>query len=40
MQKWIDGENGRNYLEIDGIRIIFENGEIVGWYNPSLDKVV
>lgn len=26
---------GRNYAEIDGIRIVFENGKIEGWYNPG-----
>lgn len=26
---------GRNYIEIDGIRIVVEDGAIVGWYNPG-----
>lgn len=26
---------GRNYAEIDGIRIIFEDGRLEGWYNPG-----
>ena len=26
---------GRNYAEIDGIRIIFEDGHLEGWYNPG-----
>lgn len=26
---------GRNYIEIDGIRLVCENHEIVGWYNPG-----
>lgn len=26
---------GRNYAEIDGIRIVFEDGKLEGWYNPG-----
>ena len=26
---------GRNYAEIDGIRIVFEDGVLEGWYNPG-----
>ena len=28
------------YYEFDGIRLIIENGELVGWYNPELDTVI
>lgn len=27
--------SGRNYIEIDGIRLVFEDGNIHGWYNPG-----
>ncbi len=26
---------GRNYIEIDGIRIVVDDGAIEGWYNPG-----
>lgn len=26
---------GRNYAEIDGIRIVFEDGKLEGWYDPG-----
>ena len=26
---------GRNYAEIDGIRLVFEDGRLEGWYNPG-----
>lgn len=28
---------GRNYAEIDGIRIVFEDGVLEGWYNPGTE---
>ena len=28
---------GRNYAEIDGIRIVFEDGVLEGWYNPGAE---
>ena len=27
--------SGRNYIEIDGIRLVCDDGNIVGWYNPG-----
>ena len=27
--------DGRNYIELDGIRLVIDNHEIVGWYNPN-----
>lgn len=27
--------SGRNYLEFDGIRLVVEDGNIHGWYNPG-----
>ena len=27
--------SGRNYIELDGIRLVFEDGNIHGWYNPG-----
>ena len=29
--------SGRNYVEFDGIRLAFEDGELHGWYNPWCD---
>lgn len=31
---------GRNYAEIDGIRIIFEDGVLQGWYDPRPENNV
>ena len=31
---------GRNYAEIDGIRIVFEDGRLEGWYNPGPAETV
>lgn len=28
------------YYEFDGIRLIIEDGELVGWYNPNLNEAV
>lgn len=28
------------YYEFDGIRLIIEDGKLVGWYNPELDTVI
>lgn len=27
--------SGRNYIELDGIRLVVEDGGIHGWYNPG-----
>ena len=27
--------DGRNYIELDGIRLVIDDHEIVGWYNPN-----
>ena len=27
--------SGRNYIELDGIRLVVEDGCIHGWYNPG-----
>ena len=29
--------DGRNYIELDGIRLVIDDHEIVGWYNPGCD---
>ena len=29
--------DGRNYIELDGIRLVVDDHEIVGWYNPWCD---
>lgn len=26
---------GRNYIELDGIRLVCDDHRIVGWYNPG-----
>ena len=28
------------YIEIDGIRLIYEDFKLTGWYEPSLDRIV
>lgn len=28
------------YYEFDGIRLIIEDGELVGWYDPNLAEVI
>ena len=30
---------GRNYIEIDGIRIVVEDGTVHGWYNPGYETI-
>lgn len=40
MGKIIAVSENKYYYEIDGIRLIFEDNELTGWYNPSLDRVV
>lgn len=27
------------YVELDGIRLIYEDGELVGWYRPAGDEL-
>ena len=29
-------ENGETYCEVDGIRLVFDGAELLGWYNPSV----
>ena len=28
------------YYEFDGIRLIYEDNRLTGWYNPELDEVI
>ena len=28
------------YVELDGVRLIFRDGLLVGWYDPRLDEVL
>ncbi len=35
-KKGILTETGRVYLELDGIRLVFDDAELIGWYNPYL----
>ena len=36
----IDVSDNKYYIEFDGIRLVYEDDELVGWYNPYLDEVV
>lgn len=38
--KIIDEENDRTYIEFDGIRLIIKDGELTGWYEPQLDRIL
>ena len=31
--------DGRNYIELDGIRLVVDDHEIVGWYNPGNETI-
>ena len=31
-------QKGRNYAEIDGIRVVFEDGRVEGWYDPGPEE--
>lgn len=35
MTKRIDVNDRKYYLEIDKIGLVYEEGELVGWYSPS-----
>ena len=32
--------SGRNYIELDGIRLVVEDGCIHGWYNPNGPELI
>lgn len=36
----IDVSENKFYLEFDGIRLVYEDDELVGWYEPNLDRVI
>jgi hypothetical protein len=36
----IDVSENKYYIEFDGIRLVFEDNKLAGWYNPYLDRVV
>lgn len=38
--KVINSENDKTYIEFDGIRLIIQDGELIGWYEPNLDRVL
>lgn len=38
--KRIDVSEHKYYIEFDFIRLVFEDDELVGWYNPYLETVV
>ena len=31
---------GRNYIELDGIRLVVEDGSVQGWYNPNGPELI
>ena len=35
---WVNEHNF--YYEFDGIRLIYEDNQLTGWYNPNLNKVI
>ena len=32
-------DDRKYYVELDGIRLIYEDGNLVGWYRPAGDEV-
>ena len=36
----IDVSENKYYIEFDGIRLVYEDDKLVGWYEPNLDRVV
>lgn len=28
----------KEYVELDGIRLVYEEGQLVGWYRPGNDE--
>lgn len=35
MPKKIEVSDRKYYVEIDKLRLVYEDGELVGWYNPE-----
>lgn len=31
-------ENGETYCEVDGIRLVFDGAELLGWYDPRVGE--
>ena len=40
MKNIIIVSSNKYYYDIDGIRLIYEDGELVGWYNPNKDNTM
>lgn len=40
MTQMIYVSENKFYIEIDGIRLIYEDNKLTGWYEPSLDRIV
>lgn len=40
MGKIIWVSDNKLYYEFDGIRLIYEDNQFTGWYNPNLNKVI
>lgn len=38
--KEIKVDEHKSYLEMDGIRLVVEDGVVTGWYEPELDRVL
>lgn len=40
MGKVIEVSENKYYYEINGIRLVYENGELTNWYEPNLERVL
>lgn len=34
----VPGEVEHTYKEVDNIRLVFEDNQLIGWYNPEKDN--
>lgn len=40
MTQMIYVSENKFYIEIDNIRLIYEDNKLAGWYEPNLDRIV
>lgn len=40
MGRMIIASETKTYYEFDGIRLVYEYGELIGWYRPDLTEVI
>ncbi len=40
MTQMIYVSENKFYIEIDNIRLIYEDNKLTGWYEPNLDRIV